>query len=102
MDAETPPTSSPEPAAPPAIQATAPAAPKLYYRSRLFWVGLLGVLAGTGELIVGWMDEVGIPNGAVVTAVGFLTLALRMLTNQPVAVRKRAVAEGQGETTEDA
>lgn len=57
---------------------------KPFYKSKTFWVGVLQVVIGVLTYI---QDQLGI--GASLTISGILMVALRLITKQPVSIKRK-------------
>ena len=61
--------------------------PKPFYKSKLFWLGALQIFVGAAALVGPFLEAaVFTPAGFVALASGVVTIVLRFLTDQPIAV----------------
>ena len=54
---------------------------KAFYKSKLFWWGMVQIVIGVLSLVDGY-----ITNGTAITASGIITIILRVLTTQPIGL----------------
>jgi len=60
--------------------------PKLWWKSKVMWVGLIEVLIGVLGLVAPFLGgKIYTPEAFVLLGVGVLTIVLRKLTDTPIA-----------------